>query len=161
MEHMIRACLIALRLAESTGLDSAQRGVVYYSGLLAWVGWRPDAYEQVNWGVPLVLLHGGMVSANPIWAPTPVSYSGHIDKLASRFQVIAPDTRGSGPTVHDDGTITYDQLADDVLALIEALELDRPLVAGFSDGGMTAAVAAIRQPAAFLAIVKCVRRARR
>jgi pimeloyl-ACP methyl ester carboxylesterase len=49
--------------------------------------------------------------------------------------------------------ITFDQLADDVLALTEALDLDRPLVAGFSEGGITATVAGIRQPAAFLAIV--------
>lgn len=49
MEHMIRACLIALRLAESTGLDDSERGVVYYSGLLAWVGCHTDAYEQAKW----------------------------------------------------------------------------------------------------------------
>ena len=49
MEHMIRACLIALRLAESTNLDDAERGVVYYSGLLAWVGCHTDAYEQAKW----------------------------------------------------------------------------------------------------------------
>ena len=110
-------------------------------------------YVQAGQGVPLLLLHGGMVSTNPIWAPTPVSYSGHMDKLARRYRVIAPDTRGCGRTVHDGGTISYDQLADDVLALIEALDLDRPLVAGFSDGGITATVAGIRQPAGFLAIV--------
>ena len=49
MEHMIRACLIALRLAERAGLDDAERGVVYYSGLLAWVGCHTDAYEQAKW----------------------------------------------------------------------------------------------------------------
>ena len=49
MEHMIRACLIALRLAESAALDDAERGVVYYSGLLAWVGCHTDAYEQAKW----------------------------------------------------------------------------------------------------------------
>src|SRR5690349_22536649 len=49
MEHMIRACLIALRLAESTSIDDAERGVVYYSGLLAWVGCHTDAYEQAKW----------------------------------------------------------------------------------------------------------------
>ena len=49
MEHMIRACLIALRLAERVGLDDAERGVVYYSGLLAWVGCHTDAYEQAKW----------------------------------------------------------------------------------------------------------------
>jgi hypothetical protein len=49
MEHMIRACLIALRLAESAATDDAERGVVYYSGLLAWVGCHTDAYEQAKW----------------------------------------------------------------------------------------------------------------
>jgi len=49
MEHMIRACLIALRLAEGAAIDDADRGVVYYSGLLAWVGCHTDAYEQAKW----------------------------------------------------------------------------------------------------------------
>jgi HD-GYP domain-containing protein (c-di-GMP phosphodiesterase class II) len=49
MEHMVRACLIALRLAEQLGLDASQRTVVYYSGLLAWVGCHTDAYEQAKW----------------------------------------------------------------------------------------------------------------
>src|SRR6478735_6864075 len=48
MEHMIKACLIALRLAESASLDASERGVVYYSGLLAWVGCHTDAYEQAK-----------------------------------------------------------------------------------------------------------------
>jgi HD-GYP domain-containing protein (c-di-GMP phosphodiesterase class II) len=49
MEHMIRACLIALRLGERLGIDAEQRAVVYYSGLLAWVGCHTDAYEQAKW----------------------------------------------------------------------------------------------------------------
>jgi HD-GYP domain-containing protein (c-di-GMP phosphodiesterase class II) len=49
MEHMVRACLIALRLAEGAALDDSERGVVYYSGLLAWVGCHTDAYEQAKW----------------------------------------------------------------------------------------------------------------
>src|SRR5512135_856909 len=49
MEHMIRACLLALRLAEPLDLSQAERAVVYYSGLLAWVGCHTDAYEQAKW----------------------------------------------------------------------------------------------------------------
>jgi HD-GYP domain-containing protein (c-di-GMP phosphodiesterase class II) len=49
MEHMIRACLIALRLGEQVGLSEEERRVVYYSGLLAWVGCHTDAYEQAKW----------------------------------------------------------------------------------------------------------------
>ncbi len=49
MEHMLRQCLIALRLADRLGLDQSKRGVLYYSGLLAWVGCHTDAYEQAKW----------------------------------------------------------------------------------------------------------------
>ena len=49
MEHMIRACLIALRLAERVGMGESERPVLYYSGLLAWVGCHTDAYEQAKW----------------------------------------------------------------------------------------------------------------
>ncbi len=110
-------------------------------------------YVEQGHGVPLVLLHGGMVSTNPIWAPTPVSYAGHMQTLARRYRVIAPDTRGCGKTVHDGGVVTFDQLADDVLALVDALELDRPVIAGFSEGGVTATIVGIRAPDRFGAIV--------
>jgi len=49
MEHMVRTCLVALRMAEQLGLDESQRTIVYYSGLLAWVGCHTDAYEQAKW----------------------------------------------------------------------------------------------------------------
>ena len=49
MEHVIRQTIIALRLADLLGLDNAEREVVYYSGLLAWVGCHTDAYEQSKW----------------------------------------------------------------------------------------------------------------
>jgi pimeloyl-ACP methyl ester carboxylesterase len=94
-----------------------------------------------------------MVSANPIWAPTPVSYAAYMQTLAHQYRVIAPDTRGCGRTVHDGDTVTFDQLADDVLALADALDLDQPLIAGFSEGGVTATIAAIRNPGRFRAIV--------
>src|SRR3954464_423047 len=49
MEHVIRQCLIALRMAERLGFDETERAVVYYAGLLAWVGCHTDAYEQAKW----------------------------------------------------------------------------------------------------------------
>ncbi|HEX3270671.1 MAG TPA: HD domain-containing phosphohydrolase [Ktedonobacterales bacterium] len=49
MEHVIRQTLIALRMSEALGLDAAERAVLYYSGLLAWVGCHTDAYEQAKW----------------------------------------------------------------------------------------------------------------
>jgi len=110
-------------------------------------------YLDHGQGEPLVLLHGGVVSTNPIWTGVPVAYAGHMDTLAEHFRVIAPDTRGCGRTVHSGGTISFDLLADDVAALIDALGLERPLIAGFSEGAITATILAIRQPDAVRAIV--------
>ena len=104
-------------------------------------------------GQPLVLLHGGVVSTNPIWTGAPIAYASHMDTLAEHFRVIAPDTRGCGRTVHDGGPISFDVLADDVAALIDALGLERPLIAGFSEGAITATILGIRQPDAVRAIV--------
>src|SRR6201992_1043818 len=49
MEHMLRQCLIALRLAERRGLDEQRRSDVYYTALLVGVGCHTDAHEQAKW----------------------------------------------------------------------------------------------------------------
>src|SRR5436305_2735493 len=49
MEHMLRQCLIALRLAERVGLDEQRRADVYYTALLVGVGCHTDAHEQAKW----------------------------------------------------------------------------------------------------------------
>jgi len=49
MEHVLRQCLIALRLSERLGLDEEQRAVVYYTALLINVGCHSDAHEQAKW----------------------------------------------------------------------------------------------------------------
>jgi HD-GYP domain-containing protein (c-di-GMP phosphodiesterase class II) len=49
MEHVLRQCLISVRMAERMGLDEADREVVYYTSLVVWVGCHVDAYEQAKW----------------------------------------------------------------------------------------------------------------
>src|SRR6266481_130441 len=49
MEHVLRQCIIALRLAERVGLDESERLVVYYTALLVNVGCHSDAHEQAKW----------------------------------------------------------------------------------------------------------------
>src|SRR5207248_2021911 len=49
MEHVLRQCLIALRLAERFGLDEQERAVVYYTALLVNIGCHSDAHEQAKW----------------------------------------------------------------------------------------------------------------
>jgi HD-GYP domain-containing protein (c-di-GMP phosphodiesterase class II) len=49
MEHVLRQCLIALRLADGAGLGEQDRVAVYYTALLVNVGCHADAHEQAKW----------------------------------------------------------------------------------------------------------------
>lgn len=49
MEHVLRQCLIALRIADRMHLDATARVAVYYASLLVTVGCHTDAYEQAKW----------------------------------------------------------------------------------------------------------------
>lgn len=104
------------------------------------------AYVDIGHGPPLVLLHGALASTGPAWAHSTNAHVDHVPALARQFRVIAPDTRGSGATVHPGGPAGFDLLTRDVIALIEALGLERPLIAGFSEGGAIATLVALRRP---------------
>jgi hypothetical protein len=47
-EHVLRQCLIALRVAERAGLDDQARATVYYAALLVNVGCHSDAHERAK-----------------------------------------------------------------------------------------------------------------
>lgn len=49
MEHALRQAALALGLGRRIGLDDGERGVVYYVGLLAWVGCTADSHEIARW----------------------------------------------------------------------------------------------------------------
>src|SRR4051812_13146369 len=49
MEHVLRQCLIATRVAEQRGLGEEQRACVYWTALLVGVGCHTDAHEQAKW----------------------------------------------------------------------------------------------------------------
>lgn len=111
------------------------------------------SYVEVGDGPPLVLLHGALASTGPAWAGSTNAHVDHLPALAKNFRVIAPDTRGSGATAHPEGPAGFDILSDDVMALIDTLGLDRPLIAGFSEGGATATLVALRRPDLVRALV--------
>jgi pimeloyl-ACP methyl ester carboxylesterase len=108
---------------------------------------------EAGTGEPLLLLHGGMASTSAVWAGYGWSWYDALPELARHFRVIAPDTRGHGRTRNPGVPMSYPLLADDWAALIAALGLERPLVCGFSDGGIAATVMAIRHPGSARALV--------
>jgi len=95
-------------------------------------------YESYGRGVPLLLLHGGTGNRS-MWNP-------YIPTFAQHFHVVAPDSRGHGRTKNVADTLSYRLLADDMAALIQALQLEKPAVCGYSDGGQIALELAIHYP---------------
>jgi 3-oxoadipate enol-lactonase len=87
-------------------------------------------YDDRGEGAAIVLLHGGL-GTRADWAPITA-------RLERAFRVVAPDSRGHGASSNDGRTLSYPLLADDAAALIAALDLRRPTVAGWSDGGQVA-----------------------
>ena len=91
-------------------------------------------YEDIGSGTPLVFFHGFMGSGRS-------DTSAELDWLATRYRVIAPDLRGYSQSYPKPRTYPadfYRRDALDMVALIQALKLDRPHVVGFSDGGEVA-----------------------
>lgn len=87
---------------------------------------------------PVILLHGLMLNG-ACWTPL-------AQALKENYDVIMPDARGHGHSSIPDHGYSYDNLATDVLSLIDTLKLDNPVLLGHSMGGMTAAVVASRIP---------------
>lgn len=92
-----------------------------------------------------MLLHG-LMGSGACW--TPVARA-----LADEFDVVMPDARGHGDSTAPETGYGYDELAGDVLALVEHLELEHPVLVGHSMGGLTAAVAARRHARSLRALV--------
>jgi N-formylmaleamate deformylase len=86
---------------------------------------------------PLIALHGLMGSGECL---SPLARVLEVD-----FDVILPDARGHGGSSAPEAGYLYDDLATDVIGLIDALKLDTPVLIGYSMGGLTAAVVAGRR----------------
>lgn len=104
------------------------------------------AYFEAGEGRPLVLLHGGLIDAT-------IGWSEIMPRLARRYRVYAPDSRGHGGTDNPSGRLGYDQMADDVAGFIAALGLERPILIGYSDGGQNLIEFGMRHPGQAAALV--------
>jgi pimeloyl-ACP methyl ester carboxylesterase len=95
-------------------------------------------YEVHGTGQPLVLLHGAYMTIGMMGEVVP--------GLAEARQVIAVELQGHGRTADVDRPLTYEQMADDVGALIGYLGIEQADVFGYSMGGGVALQVAVRHP---------------
>jgi pimeloyl-ACP methyl ester carboxylesterase len=95
-------------------------------------------YETHGTGRPMILLHGGLGSGEMFGAILPL--------LTDHHQVILVDLQGHGRTADIERPIDPRLMADDIGALIDHLNLDKPDVVGFSLGGGVALQTGIRHP---------------
>ena len=82
---------------------------------------------RVGQGRPLLLMHG--------WPEFWRTWEPVMTRLADRFTLVAPDLRGFGDSDKPDGPFGGEQHALDMLALMDALGLERAGVVGHDVGG--------------------------
>ena len=84
-------------------------------------------YEAVGEGRPLILVHGNGEDMS--------IFDVAVEELKDFFTVITVDSRGHGQSQRVD-ELHYADMAEDLHCLIEHLELEKPVLCGFSDGGI-------------------------
>ena len=127
---IIAAALLVAAAAPAQSQNAGQRVAV--NGMQMY-------YEVSGQGEPLVVLHGAYMDIPAMGAIIP--------KLAETHRVYAVELQGHGRTTDIDRKITYENLADDVAAFMDAVGLAKADVFGYSMGGQTGLKLAIRHPA--------------
>ena len=85
-------------------------------------------YAVYGHGSPVILLHGGLANSD--------YWGNQIKVLQPRHTVIVMDSRGHGRSTRDDRPYGYDLMADDVVGLMDALQVPKADIVGWSDGGI-------------------------
>lgn len=96
---------------------------------------------------PVLLFYHGVTS-------THASMRESLKGLTDSYTVLTPDARGHGNSLCvDSARYTWQQYADDVVALMDHLELEQAIVGGVSFGAAISTAAVLRQPARFTAMI--------
>jgi len=88
------------------------------------------AYDDAGAGAAVVFLHGFPFDRS-MWRE-------QVESLRGAWRVVAPDLRGHGETSVTDAPATMEEMAEDLAALLDELEIERAVVAGLSMGGYVA-----------------------
>ena len=94
--------------------------------------------ETYGEGEPLVFIHGNGGSIK--------HFVNQIPYFSKKYKVIVADSRSQGKSVDKGDTLTYEMMADDFAALLDAMKIDSALVVGWSDGGINGLLLASRHP---------------
>src|SRR4029078_398344 len=94
--------------------------------------------ETYGQGAPLLIIHGNGGSIR--------DFIYQIPYFEKKYKVIIADSRAQGNSADSGDTLTYEMMADDYAALLDAMKIDSADVVGWSDGGINALLLAIRHP---------------
>ncbi|MES1222579.1 MAG: alpha/beta hydrolase [Bacteroidota bacterium] len=94
--------------------------------------------EVYGSGQPLLIIHGNGGSIN--------NFIYQIPYFAKKYKVIIADSRAQGKSADKGDSLSYEMMADDYAALLDAMKLDSAYVIGWSDGGINGLLLAIRHP---------------
>jgi 3-oxoadipate enol-lactonase len=99
-------------------------------------------------GAPWVTMSNSLATTHRMW-------DTQMDAFTKQYRVLRYDKRGHGETEVAPGPYSFDLLADDVLALLDALQITRTHFVGLSMGGMTGMTMAVRKPSVLRTLVLC------
>ncbi len=102
--------------------------------------------EATGQGQPLILLHGN--------GETHAIFDKAVPLLAERFRVYAIDSRGHGQSFPV-SEYHYQDMMEDLRQFIAGLGLEKPVICGFSDGGIVALLLASQHPEVPGRIIAC------
>ena len=79
---------------------------------------------------PAIVLSNSLGTTLDMWSP-------QLDAFARQYRVVRYDTRGHGASIAPSGAYTLDELGCDVVAVLDALDIERAHFCGISMGGLT------------------------
>jgi 3-oxoadipate enol-lactonase/4-carboxymuconolactone decarboxylase len=90
-------------------------------------------------GAPIVVFSNSVGATDEMW-------DAQVPALAERYRVLRYDTRGHGRSQVVERKTTVEDLADDLAAMLDSLDIPKAHVVGLSLGGMTGQAFALRHP---------------